>query len=155
MTNTLKKSGIVISFLFCLILNNCTTGYYREKNFKRYLKDIFHMTSEEDVNGVFYVINMNECEECLDKHFSALNLIKPYPQTKIIVVGSVLKQEWKAVLEKITAEGTVVFYDESGEGIRYDFGLQKPIIVKFYYGNLIKFIQIPDREIHSLLMTNL
>ncbi|GIV38040.1 MAG: hypothetical protein KatS3mg032_2419 [Cyclobacteriaceae bacterium] len=149
------RSIMGFDFVFCAaLLLQCTTGKRDqiERNFERYMLNVFNKSCKTHTTKVnYYVINTNECEECVDAHFRAIGFHQFDKSTVIIIVGKIYKTEWVETIDMVAKKGVVVLKDEKGEGMRYNFGLMKPILLKFENGKLKDFIKIEDKEILSII----
>ena len=124
-----------------------------EKNFKRYLADVFGLELSRGNKAAFYVINVKECFDCIDRHFVAIRANKFESTTTLIIVGREIRSGWKEILDDVSAQGISILYDKKGEGIRFDFGLQKPVVLQFRDGRLVEFIRVPDNGIEKVIAT--
>lgn len=153
----LSLSRTFILFLISVgyLVGGCLTGKFNheEKEFKRYLKETFNRDPVNDGRNVFYyVLNMKECQGCINQHFAAIRSVRFNENTVLIVVGRVAKKEWQEILTEVVNRGDKVLFDERGEGLLYDFGLVKPIIMKFESGRLVDVISVEDNEVQSVVL---
>lgn len=156
MTNLAAKprfTVLILTSVGCLF-HSCLTRIYNreEKEFRRYLKETFNEDSVNDAENIaYYIINMKECEDCIHRHLVAIRTCKFKKNIVLIIVGKVARKEWQDILAEVIKRGDTVLIDERGEGLLYDFGLVKPIILKFESGRLVDLIRIADSEIQIVL----
>lgn len=75
-----------------------------EKNFKRYLADVFGLELSRGNKAAFYVINVKECFDCIDRHFVAIRASKFESTTTLIIVGKEIRSGWKEILDDVSAQ---------------------------------------------------
>ncbi len=125
-----------------------------ERNFKEYLQNAFKSTLVSEKSEIsFYAINTNESEDCVDAHFKAIELKKFQHSTRIVIVGKIHKSEWADAVSRAKRGGAIFLIDEKAEGLRYDFGLVKPMVFRFKNARLVELVKIKDNQINSVLAT--
>jgi hypothetical protein len=156
MTNVSAKPGFILLILMSVsyLFHSCKTKIYsrEEKEFTRYLKETFNkdpVNNEESI--AYYIINMRECEDCIHQHLLAIRACTFKTNIVLVIVGKVARKEWQDILAEVIKRGDHVLIDERGNGLLYDFGLVKPIILKFESGRLVDLIRIADREIPIII----
>lgn len=142
---------ILLVYLLALLSGCDANPNQHQKEFAKYLHDVFHESLNPTDTLIFYVINLNECMDCIDEHFNALNLINPKPNVTFIVVGRTAKESWKKILHNLEWKGSKILNDKLSLALQYDFGLQKPLFLEFVDGELIRLIKIQDEELLKVI----
>ncbi len=137
--------------ILILISVSCTVSEQNryEDNFKKYLSEVHNLAIPLKGVMTYYIINANECEDCIDIHLTSIRSHKFTTPVTIIIVGKVLKIDWINIIQDIKNRKNLVLHDVKGEGMVYDIGLQKPITIKFESGSLVKLTKIMDRDIQT------
>ncbi len=116
------------------------------------MKETFNKDPVNNKESIaYYIINMRECEDCIHQHLLAIRACTFKTNIVLVIVGKVARKEWQDILAEVIKRGDHVLFDERGNGLLYDFGLIKPIILKFESGRLVNLIRIADREIPIII----
>lgn len=143
-----KRIAIIFLALFSITCVSNEQDRY-EGNFKKYLSEVHHTIVPIEGVMTYYVINVNECEDCIDIHLYSISNHKFRTPVTVVIVGEVIKTDWINRIQDFENRKDVLLYDDKGKGMVYDTGLQKPITMKFVDGSLVEIIQIKDQDIQK------
>ncbi|GEM_PF-7023221 len=156
--NTFNGSRQAHRFLGILasiwLLANCTDRTrhssldYIENNFRKYLWEIHKQTPES--NRAYYVINLEACSSCVNKHLEFLKNGILKPGITVIFTGLNSSRNWHIDINRLSAFYPVLLTDYSKSGVRYNFGLQNPVYLKFNDGVLTEFVYIQSANEDSV-----
>jgi hypothetical protein len=140
-------------FIFLLFACKGNANERPDENFRRYLKDVFNEEPLKSGEVIYYVINVHECQDCISGHFSAIQEHRFRRNVRLVLVGKVRRKEWLEQIKGIIKRGENVLFDAAGSGSVYNFGLQKPLLFRYYHGEIESVTKIEDSTVKNIVLS--